>query len=582
MLRLQGIGVSPGIAIGEAFILGREDFRIPRHFVTRDAVENELERFQQALEGAAAEIARNRDIVTEQLGDKYGAIFEVHLQMLQDPKLVNDIHEMIRQRHYSPEYAVSRVMRRYYEVFRKLPNQNFAERAHDITDLEKRLLRQLLGRPHEEIRQINSPVLVVAHNLTPSETAGLDQQFVRGFVTEVGGPSSHTAIVAQGMGIPAVVGTGPFLNEVSGGDLVIADGTSGEVIVSPDEATRKQFEAQWATESRITAELESLRELPAVTRDGVQIHLYGNIEFPHEAAVCFEHGAEGIGLYRTEFLYLGKNDLPDEDEHYQAYCDVIRTAGDKPVVIRTFDMGADKVPEFQLTDEERNPFLGLRSIRLALRFETLLRTQLRAILRASVHGNVRIMFPLISTVMELRQAKMILHDVMEDMTEQGIPFRRDVPVGMMVEVPSTAITLHHFLDDVDFVSIGTNDLIQYTLAVDRGNTDVVGLYNPSDPAVLSLIASVLDTAGRRAVSVSMCGQMCSSPVYTMLLLGMGLRDFSLVFHAMPEIKLVCRSVTIDQCRQVAEQAMRMENARNIKAFLRQELKNAVPDLANYP
>ncbi|RMG00562.1 MAG: phosphoenolpyruvate--protein phosphotransferase, partial [Planctomycetota bacterium] len=283
-------------------------------------------------------------------------------------------------------------------------------------------------------------------------------------------------------------------------------------------------------------------------------------------------------LYRTEFLYLGKETLPSEEEHYRAYCDVLATAGDRPVVIRTFDMGADKVPEFQLTEEERNPFLGLRSIRLALRFEPLLRTQLRAILRASVKGNVRIMFPLISTVMELRRAKMIVSDVMEDLLEEGIPFNRDVPIGMMVEVPAAAITLSNFVHDVDFFSIGTNDLVQYTLAVDRANTDVVSLYNSSDPAVLRLLKMVIDTASEHNIPVGMCGQMSSSSLYTMLLLGLGLRQFSVVFHALPEIKQVCRSVTIEQCRRVAERALTMENARNIKAFLRQELKSVLPDL----
>jgi phosphotransferase system enzyme I (PtsI) len=453
-----------------------------------------------------------------------------------------------------------------------------AEKATDILDIEKRLLRSLLGRRREEISSLTSPVLVLAHNLTPSEAANLDRQFVRGFVTEVGGPGSHTAIVAQGLEIPAVVGIGPFLTDVSGGDLVIVDGDHGQVILQPDDETLARYRRDEEQHKTHEVELATLRDLPAITADGVRIELCGNIEFPYEVRHCLSRGADGIGLYRTEFLFLGVETPPDEEGHFEAYSSVVRAMGDRPVVIRTFDLGADKVQTPVAVDDEKNPFLGLRSTRLALRNLPIFRTQLRAILRASALGNVRIMFPLIATLLELRQAKMVLADVIEDLDERGEPFNRKLPVGMMVEVPSAVLMIDHFVEEVDFLSIGTNDLIQYTLAVDRSNKDVADLYSASDPAVLKLLRMAIDAAIRRARPISLCGQMSANSVYTMLLLGMGLRQMSVAAAAIPEIKRLCRSVTIDHCRRVADRALVLENARDVTSYLKEELKKVLPDL----
>jgi len=578
MQELHGIAVSPGVVIGEALVMDNEGFRIPRRFVSRDAVEDELERLDKAIAAGAAEIARHRDAVSQELGKKYGEIFEAHLQILKDSRLHSDLEEMICQRHYSPEYAVSRTLRRYAQVFQRLESSYLAERANDIFDIEKRLLRHLLGRRREEISHLTSPVLVLAHNLTPSETANLDRRFVQGFVTEVGGPGSHTAIVAEALEIPAVVGTGPFLTEVSGGDQVIIDGDKGLVILQPDEETIAHYRHEVEESRTQAARRATLRDLPAVTADGVRIELLGNIEFPYEVDHCVDRGADGVGLYRTEFLYLGSETEPTEESHYQAYCQVAQAMPGKPVTIRTLDLGADKLPHQAAPEDERNPCLGLRSIRLALRNLPLFRTQLRAALRASAVGKIQIMFPLISTLMELRQAKMVLADVMEDLDERDVQFNHQVPVGIMVEVPSAVILIDRFLEEVDFVSIGTNDLIQYTLAVDRSNKDVVGLYNPADPAVLKLISMAIEAADRKSVPINMCGQMSGSIIYTMLLLGMGLRRFSAVPSAIPDIKHVCRHVTIEQCRAVAGRAVTMENARDIKSYLKGELKKRVPDV----
>lgn len=582
MQRIQGIAVSPGVAIGEVLVIDNEGFRIPRRFVARDVVEDELARLDKAISAARAEMERNRDTVAQKLGDQYAAIFSAHMQMLCDPHLRSELEEMIRHRHYSPEYAVSRALRRYAKVFQQLENSYLSQRSHDITDIEKRLLRHLLGHRREELSQITSPVLVLAHNLTPSETANLDRRFVRGFATEIGGPGSHTAIVAEGLQIPAVVGVGPFLNDVSGGELIIIDGDQGLVILHPDEETIARYRHEVEEHRTLAAKLETLRDLPAETADGVRIQLLGNIEFPYEVEICKDRGSDGIGLYRTEFLYLGADVEPTEEVHYEAYANVVQAMSsdgqNRPVVIRTLDLGADKVPNMPAPEDERNPCLGMRSIRLSLRSLPMFRTQLRALLRASTLGNIHIMFPMVSTVLEFRQAKMILADVMEDLEEQGIPFNRNVPVGMMVEVPAAVVMLDRFIDDVDFLSIGTNDLIQYTLAVDRSNKDVADMYTAADPAVLRLIKMAIDTAGQHGVPINLCGQMSGSGTYTMLLLGMGLRRMSVTPGAIPEIKKICRSVTIEQCQRVAEHVFTLENARDIKSYLKEELKRAVPEL----
>jgi phosphotransferase system enzyme I (PtsI) len=576
--KLQGTAVSPGIAIGEALVMDNEGFRIPRRFVSRDAVDDELERLDKSIQAAAAEIASHRDAVAQELGEQLAAIFDAHLLMLQDARLHSELEEMIRQRHYSPEYAVSRTLRRYAQVFQRLEGSHLAERAVDIFDIEKRLLRHLLGRRREGIAHLTSPVLVLARNLTPSETANLDRRFVRGFVTEMGGPGSHTAIVAEALEIPAVVGTGPFLADVSGGELVVVDGDQGLVILQPDEETLARYRHEVEQNRTVAARLQSLRDLPAVTADDVRVLLLGNIEFPYEVEHCVDRGADGIGLYRTEFLYLGSETEPTEEIHFRAYSQVVEAMAGKPVTIRTFDLGADKLPHLPPPEDERNPCLGLRSIRLALRHLSLFRTQLRAILRASALGNLQVMFPLISTLLELRQAKMVLADVMEDLQEHGIPFNRALPIGMMVEVPAAVIMIDRFVEEVDFLSIGTNDLIQYTLAVDRSNRDVVNLYNPADPAVLRLITMAVEAAGRKGVPISMCGQMCSNPAYTMLLLGLGLRQFSVVPASLPEIKNVLRHISVADCRAVVQRVSSMENARDIGNFLREEVKRRVPGL----
>jgi len=574
----QGIAVSPGVAIGEAFVLDNEGFRIPQRFVSHDTVEDELRRFHQSVAAVSRELEDCRHAVSGQLGDQYGAIFSAQLQMLRDARLLEEVESLVRTRHYSPEYSVSRVLRRYAKVFQHLENRYMAERAHDVLDIEKRLLRDLLGRQREELTHLTSPVIILTHDLTPSEAANLDPKHVLAFVSEVGGPGGHTAIVAEALEIPAVVGTGPFLSEVSGGEQLIVDGDQGLVIHQPDDETLARYQRE-AEQHRSQARLlEQLRDLPAETRDGHRIQLNANIEFPREVASCVARGVDGIGLYRTEFLYLGSEDDPTEADQLQAYTEVVQAMQGRPVVIRTLDLGADKMGRHARAEDERNPFLGLRSIRLSLRNVPLFRTQLRAILRASALGPVQVMFPLISTLAELRDAKLILHDLMEELERSGEPFDRQLRVGMMVEVPAAAMLADRFAQEVDFLSIGTNDLIQYTLAVDRSNKDVATLYNASDPSIIRLIHRVIEAARPVGTPVALCGQMSANPVYTMLLLGLGLTALSVPPLAVPEIKHVCRQVTLTDCQRVARTALTLESALEITEYLKQELARVLPEL----
>ncbi len=471
-------------------------------------------------------------------------------------------------------------MRRYAKALESIEGGYLADRVADLFDIEKRILRHLLGQRREQLRDLREPVVVLAHDLTPSETATLDPHRVHAFATEAGGRASHTAIVAGVLDIPAVVGLGPFITDVSGGDIVIVDGhrrlthhrsRRGDA----GSATSRPAPVSAATRTSST----ELRHLPAETRDGVRVALLGNIEFPQESGPCLDRGAEGVGLYRTEFLYLGKQTDPTEAEHLEAYLTVLRTMGpQRPVVIRTLDLGADKfLPRAERAAQERNPFLGLRSVRLCLRNLTLFKTQMRAILRASAFGDVRIMFPMISTLLELRQCKMILAEVKEDLEEEGIAFNPRLPVGTMIEVPSAAILAEQMAREVDFFSVGTNDLIQYTLAADRNNETVAALYSPGDPAVLRLIEGVVRAAAKYNIAVNVCGEMSGEPLYTMLLLGLGLRQLSVTPHNIPEIKRVLRAVTAEEAGAVAQEAMRLETARDVNNYLREQTRRIVPN-----
>ncbi len=580
MLSLQGIAVSPGVAIGDAFVVDEEGFRIVRRSITADAVPEELERLRAAIDAAAHEIDANRRVVTEQLGEQYGAIFQAHRQMLNDPRLREELRRHIEHDHYSAEFAVAATLGRYAKVFDALPGPVVTERAHDIRDIERRLLRQLTGHHRQQLYQLRAPAVVLAHDLAPSETARLDPQFVLGFVTEAGGVGGHTAILAKAKEIPAVVGTGPFLTEVTVGDTVIVDGDHGRVVIRPDEATLGRYRSEAEHHRTVVGQFEQKAAEPACTADGTPLSVRANIEFPAEVEAARRRGADGIGLYRSEFLYLAADDEPTEEDHFRAYDEVARAMAPRPVIIRTLDLGADKLGRRCRGSDEPNPFLGLRSIRLSLRHPDEFRTQLRAVLRASAAGNVQVMFPMIATLEELRQARRVLQQAMDELEDRGQPFNRQIRVGIMVEVPSTVVMIERFLPEVDFISIGTNDLAQYTLAVDRANHEVAYLYQPTDPSVLALLQRTIEAADRHQIPVAACGQMSSHPGQALLLLGLGLRDFSVPPAGIAEIKAVLRKARLDECRDLAARALACNDARQVNQLLADELKRLDPQLAS--
>lgn len=578
----NGIPVSPGAVVGPALVLGSDDVRIPNKYVSKDVVDSEQDRFHLALDQVSQDIEESEMLVSEQLGSQYAAIFSAHLQMARDPGFISRVEDGIREKAYSPEYAVSKTLRQLAEQMQNLGDNYLAERALDVFDLEKRLLRQLLGESREELRNLTRPVIILAHDLTPSETATLDTDFVLGFATEVGGHTSHTAILAGALEIPAVVGLGRCLAGVSGGETVILDGTVGHVTIDPDDSAMARFEQSRKRSTLVRERLASVEAKPAVTKDGESVRIFGNIEFPREIDQCLKRGADGVGLYRTEFLYLGNSQEPTEEDHYQAYCRVLKACGDRPVVIRTLDIGADKIPA-RLRDrfaDAQNPMLGLRSVRLSLLHTALFRTQLRAILRAAVHGNAKIMFPLVSTLLEFRQAKMILMEVMEDLEDEGIHFQPELPIGMMVEVPSAVVLADEFAREVDFFSIGTNDLIQYTLACDRSDPSVANLYRSGDPSILRMLKRVLEAGQEHGKPVSVCGQMSSEARFVPLLLGLGLRQLSAIPHSVPRLKEVVRNISIPDAERIAEHACSLDLARDVEHFLHGELARLCPDLVD--
>lgn len=586
MLIKRGIAVSPGVAIGPAVLFGVENFKVRRHYTIKSEIEPEIARFHASLDAVCADIEENQRVATERLGGELGAIFGAHLLMARSPELVREIERLIREETNTPERACDIVLNKYAKLFSDLGSRYHAERSHDIYDLKNRLLRQLLGGRRQELSDLNEQSVILAHNLTPSETANLKKECVLGFATEVGGPTSHTAILAGALELPAVVGVGDFLSEVNPGDIVIIDGDRGEVIVNPVESViAERREAQKKSDANYAA-LEGERAAEPITADGERIQLLGNIEFPTEAEHCLERGADGIGLYRTEFLYLGRDVEPTEVDHYQAYCRVIDDLGGRECIIRTLDLGADKVPNSNgVLAEVPNPALGLRSIRLSLQNIEGFKTQIRAILRAAVKappGSVKIMFPLVSSLYEFRQAKMIVRDVMDDLDEAAIPFQREVPLGMMVEVPSAAILADRFAAEVDFFSIGTNDLIQYTLAVDRGDPAVSSQYRTGDPAILRMIRMVVDATDKseRKVSVTVCGQMSSDPKFLPLLIGLGIRRISVTPHSIPELKAVIRRLTIPKAKEIATHAEQLGLSRGVDNYLQAELFKICPQLGH--
>jgi phosphotransferase system enzyme I (PtsI) len=579
MQTLRGVAVSPGVAIGPPLVVDPRGQRLPHRAISAEAVASELERLELGLASAKGEAEAAEAEARQRLGPQYADILAAHARMISDPTLRHDARARIEHERISAEHAVSEVLDAHAARLESLTDSHLAARAADVRDIQHRILCQLSGqRRSTPMDDVAVPSVILAHDLSPSETAGLDPLRVLGFATEAGGRASHTAIVAEALEIPAVVGLGRFLDLARECRMIIIDGDEGLVVLDPDLATQERYRLDAAARAARFEGLAGLANLPAETLDGVQVGLWGNIEFPGEVAGCLDRGAVGVGLYRTEFLYLNNERPPTEQEQFEAYAAVVASLQGRPVTIRTLDLGADKLVAYQSAGyADPNPVLGLRSLRLSLREPELFRTQLRAILRASALGDVRVMFPLLSTLGELRQARAILGDVAAELSAEGVAFRGDLPVGVMIEVPAAAVMADILAKEVDFFSIGTNDLIQYTLAVDRTNETVADLYSAADPAVLRLIAMVVDAARTRGIEVSICGTMGGEPLYTMLLLGLGVHQLSMPPHQLPEIKRVIRGISVAEARSIAAEALLLETSQAVVALLDNALRSALPD-----
>lgn len=577
MITKKGISASPGVAIGPAFVLDTEEYRIPRRLIDPTRVAAEIRTLDAALAASSQEVAELRAAMARRLGEKAADIFAYHGAFIADPKLRNAVTALIEQRRYTAAYAFGQIMNARQRDFRNVPDPYIRERVRDLFDIERRVLRHILGKQREDITKLTEPVVVVAHDITPSQAVSLDRDHILGFATNVGGQTSHLAIIAKMSDIPAVVALNDVTSDVAGGETIIIDGTHGIVVANPDQHATERYQKQKRERSAFLSELSVLRDLPAVTRDGQAISLQANIELAEETGSAIETGAEGIGLYRTEFLFLSDKRMPSEAQQYEVFCDAVGRSANKPMIIRTVDLGADKLMPSMGQQHDQNPVLGLRALRYCMLHLDMFKMHLRAILRAAAHGDVRIMFPMITTLMELRQAKIIVQDVMEDLEEDGVPFRRDIPIGVMIETPAAAMLSAALAREAEFLSIGTNDLTQYTLAVDRANERVAHLYTPHNPAVLKLIREVVRNGRRAGVAVSLCGEMAGTPLYTVLLIGLGLRQLSMAPKEIPEIKKIVRSVTINQCEAIARKVMRMDSDRQVLNLLRDELGRIAPE-----
>jgi phosphotransferase system enzyme I (PtsI) len=575
---IKGIAVSPGIAIGTVALLGDDHRRIARRAIADTAVKAELERFDHAVKASIEELASVHERAKKQMGDDAAKIFLFHVGMLKDKSLLTPMRKMIEAEKIGAEYAVSQVLGQLADRLRATPNSAFTTKVNDIDDLANRLLNQLLGKAESRLAKLPHGSVLLARDLTPSQAAGFDRTKVIGFATDMGGRTSHTAIVARALGIPAAVGCRMLTGAAIDGAPIILDGDRGLIILNPDEERLEEYRGLIKQRHTFQLSLAELRDLPAVTMDGTRLELVGNIEFADEARQVLDMGGEGVGLYRTEFLYLTSNAEPSEEDHYRSYVRCIEIMKGRTLTIRTMDLGADKYTQERAEIPERNPFLGCRSIRYCLKNLPMFKRQLRALLRASAKGPMRIMFPLITGTGEFRQTKHLIHDIMEDLDEEGVKFDRNIKLGMMVEVPAAALMADTFAREVDFFSIGTNDLVQYTLAVDRTNETIAGMYNPAHPAVILLIRDVVRAARRHDTPVSCCGESAGDPEYALLLIGLGLRTLSVSAGSIPQLKRLVRSVNLKQCEQIARQALSFDSETQVSSYLRDRARKIVPEL----
>ncbi|KGJ50414.1 phosphoenolpyruvate-protein phosphotransferase [Clostridium sp. NCR] len=562
----KGTGASPGVALGKALVIEHSELNIEKKNI--ENVETEVEKLQAAVEESKKELEQVKERAKVELGEHEAEIFEAHLLVLQDPELIDQTIAKIRDEKVNADFALNEVKEMFVSIFESMDNEYMRERAADIKDVTNRVLRHILGIKVVDLSALSEEVILIAHDLTPSDTATMNKKMVLGFLTNIGGRTSHTAIMARTLEIAAVVGLSDVTENVKDGDFIVFNGETGQVIVNPDEKVINEYRD---LKAKFDEEKEALKQLigkTSITLDGRHVELAGNIGSPNDLEGLIKNDAEGVGLYRTEFLYMDKeDDFPSEEEQYEAYKAVLEGMNGKPIVIRTLDIGGDKELKYFKMDEEMNPFLGYRAIRLCLDRTDIFKTQLRALYRASVHGKLRIMFPMISSLEELLKSKEIIKEVLAEMDAEGMEYSKDVEVGMMIEIPSAAVISDILAKHVDFFSIGTNDLIQYTCAVDRMNQKISYLYNQFNPAVLRLIKMVIDNAHKEGKWVGMCGEAAGDQRMIPILLGMGLDEFSMSPISILPARKFITSVNYEDMKKFANEVLTMGTAEEIKAYV---------------
>ncbi len=559
---IRGIGVSPGIAIGPALTFGVQAFDIPKYEVSD--VEKELARFERAVIAVRGELERLYERTAEAIGEEHADIFKAHLMFLEDVTLREEVERRVASEKLNAEFLVGEWIARYTKIMTSVPDERFRERTQDLVDVGNRILARLLDAKLDGLEHLDRPSVVVAHDLSPSDAAKLDMANTLGLATDVSGPTSHTAILARAFEIPAVVGLKFVGSHALPGDSIIVDGSTGVVVIRPTEKTLARYQGEQKAEERTRKALLAAELRPSVTTDGHEVPTQANIELPIELSHSLKSKAQGIGLYRTEYLFLNRSTLPSEEEQYEAYSGVAKTMAPAPVTLRTLDLGGDKFVSHLHLAHEINPQLGWRAIRFCLERPDIFKAQLRAMLRASVHGNVQIMFPLISGIDEFERVRQIVREVQSDLEKRGVPFKKDIPVGSMIEVPSAVEIADLLAQHCDFFSIGTNDLIQYSLAVDRVNEKIAHMYEPAHPAVLRMIRRTLKAAREAKIPCAVCGEMAGDPVFTELLVGLGVSSLSMSAVAIPPVRTEIASIRYSQAKRFAARIMKMGSVAEIR------------------
>ena len=572
MTTLQGIAASRGIGIGPAFHFRRADLRFERRTVEDPSAE--WARCERALETACRQLAEVYAKAEAESGAKQAAIFQAQALMLEDPELLDGVLTAIKEQCINAEAALSDATEMYAQILESLDDEYLSARAADVRDVANRVLRILLGVAESPTAGLTVPSIILARDLTPSDTVLLDKSLVLGFCTAEGGATSHTAILARGLGLPAIVGAGSHISEIPEGTSLVLDGSDGTLWIGPDEDTVVMYRERRVAAATVLAQARERAHEPAITRDGHRVEVVANIGNVEGAQAALEEGAEGVGLLRTEFLYLERSHLPDEEEQYQAYRSIADVFGDQPIILRTLDIGGDKKLPYLDLPEEMNPFLGVRAIRLCLARPELFRPQLRAALRAGAGRNLKLMFPMVATVAEVRAARMVLEECRSELLDEGQPVAEDMEVGIMVEIPAAALMADHLAAEVDFFSIGTNDLSQYTLAADRTNAQIAPLATGFQPAVLRLVHYVISAAHAQGKWVGLCGELAGEPLALPILLGLGLDEFSMNPPAIPLAKQIIRALALDEAREVAQAALELDNPDAVQALVRERVPAA--------